>query len=117
MGDPFMYPAVHRQMSERDVLGVFGDELTAQLVELPVGEWSGPVTSAFGLHLARLDVFEPGRPSKLSEVRDAVHRDLVSERTRAAQQRYYEGALARYTVSMEWPDGMEPVAIPGVDEE
>ena len=103
MGDPFMYPAVHRQMSERDVLGVFGDELTAQLVELPVGEWSGPVTSAFGLHL--------------SEVRDAVHRDLVSERTRAAQQRYYEGALARYTVSMEWPDGMEPVAIPGVDEE
>ena len=114
IGDPFMHAAVHRDMSERDMLSVFGKEFAAQLVELPVGEWSGPVTSAFGLHVARLDALELGRPSELREVRRAVYRDLVSERTRKAEQRYFEGLLSQYTVTMEWPEGMEPIDIPGV---
>ena len=114
MGDPFMYPAMHRDMRERDVLGVFGDKFTAQVVELPVGEWSGPITSAFGLHVARLDMLDLGRPSELTEVRDAVYRDLVSKRTREAEQLYFEGLLSQYTVTMEWPEGMEPIDIPGV---
>ncbi len=114
MGDPFMYPAMHRDMRERDVLGVFGDKFTAQVVELPVGEWSGPITSAFGLHVVRLDMLDLGRPSELAEVRDAVYRDLVSKRTREAEQLYFEGLLSQYTVTMEWPEGMEPIDIPGV---
>jgi hypothetical protein len=114
MGDPFMYPATHRDMRERDLLGVFGEEFAAQVVELPAGEWSGPVTSAFGLHLVRLDALDLGRPSELHEVRDAVYRDLVSERTRAAEQSFFDGLLSQYTVTMEWPEGMEPIDIPGV---
>jgi len=55
-----------------------------------------------------------GRPSELDEVRDAVHRDLVSERTREAEQRYFDGLLAQYTVTVEWPEGMDPVELPGV---
>lgn len=114
LGDPFLYPAVHRAMSERDLSGVFGNEFASQLIELPVGEWSGPVTSPFGLHLARLDTLQPGRLSTLDDVYDAVRRDLVSERAREAEQRYFEGLLSQYTVTAEWPDGMEPVVIPGV---
>ncbi len=114
MGDPFMYPATHRDLRERELLGVFGEEFTAQVVELPAGEWSGPVTSAFGLHLVRLDALDLGRLSELHEVRDAVYRDLVSERTRAAEQSFFDGLLSQYTVTMEWPEGMEPIDIPGV---
>ncbi len=101
MGDPFMYPATHRDMRERELLGVFGEEFAAQVVELPAGEWSGPVTSAFGLHLVRLDALDLGRLSELHEVRDAVYRDLVSERTRAAEQSFFDGLLSQYTVTME----------------
>jgi hypothetical protein len=114
LGDPFMFPAVHRDMSERDLWSVFGEEFAVQLVELPVGEWSGPVTSAFGLHVVRLEALELGRPSELAEVRDAVHRDLVSKRTREAEQQYFEGLLSQYDVTVEWPEGMEPVSLPGV---
>jgi parvulin-like peptidyl-prolyl isomerase len=113
MGNPFMYPVTWRDMPERDLLGVFGDEFTAQLVELPVGEWSGPVTSAFGFHIARLDALELGRSSELHEVRDAVYRDLVSDRTREAEQRYFGGLRSRYRVTIEWPEGVEP--IPSLD--
>ena len=114
VGDPFMFPAVHRDMRERDLSGVFGEEFASQLLELPVGEWSGPVTSAFGLHVARLDALQSDRPSELAEVHDAVYRDLVSKRTREADQRYFEGLLSQYTVTIEWPEGMEPVPLPGV---
>ncbi len=114
MGDPFMYHATHPDMRERDLRGVFGEEFTAQVVELPVSEWSGPITSAFGLHVVRLDMLNLGRLSELHEVRDAVYRDLVSKRTREAEQRYFDGLLSQYTVTVEWPEGMEPVLIPGV---
>ncbi len=114
LGDPFMFPAVHRDLSELDLASVFGEEFAAQIVELPVGEWVGPVTSAFGLHVARLDALESGRPSTLAEVRDAVYRDLVGKRTREAEQRYFEGLLSQYTVTVEWPEGIAPVSLPGV---
>ena len=114
LGDPFFHPAVFSDISQQQLAGVFGADFAAQVVELPLGEWSGPITSAFGLHLARVGRFDPGRPSLLDEVRDAVYRDLVSERTREAEQQYFEGLLSQYTVTAEWPEGMEPVAIPGV---
>jgi hypothetical protein len=114
MGDPFMYPAAHGNMREQAVLGLFGEEFTAQIAELPIGEWSGPVTSAFGLHIVRVDMRDPGRTSELAEVRDAVRRDLVSQRTREADQSYFDGLLAQYTVTVEWPEGMQPVDLPGV---
>jgi len=101
-------------MRERELAGVFGEEFAAQVVGLPEGEWSGPVTSAFGLHIARLDALDPGRPSELEEVRDAVLRDLVSQRTREAEQQFFEGLLAQYTVTVEWPEGMEALELPGV---
>ena len=101
-------------ITERQLAGVFGSEFAIAIVGLSVGEWSGPIASPFGLHLARVDQLEPERPSTLDEVRDAVYRDLVSERTREAEQRYFEGLLSQYTVTAAWPEGMEPVSIPGV---
>ena len=114
MGDPFMYPPVYRDVSERELLGMYGDEFATQLVVLPVGEWSGPVTSAFGVHVVHLEALELGGRYELHEVRDAVYRDLVYARTRDTEQRYFEGLLSQYTVTVEWPEGMEPVSIPGV---
>ena len=88
--------------------------LIEQIVDQPVGQWIGPVTSAFGVHLVRVDAFEPGRASELSEVRDAVYRDLTSDRTRRAEEQFFDRLLAQYTVTVDWPEGMEPLEIPGV---
>ena len=47
-------------------------------------------------------------------MRDAVHRDLLGERTRETDERYFEVLLDKYTVTVEWPEGMPPVDLPGV---
>ena len=38
----------------------------------------------------------------------------MSQRTREAEQLYFDGLLAQYTVTVEWPEGMDPVELPGV---
>jgi hypothetical protein len=114
VGDPFMHPGAFLDMPERELKGLFGEEFAAQVVDLPLGEWSGPVTSAYGLHIVRLDGLTSARPSELFEVRGAVYRDLVSERTREMDASYFEALLARYTVTVEWPEGMAPLDIPGI---
>jgi AcrR family transcriptional regulator len=114
VGDPFMHPPAFWDIREMEVSSLFGEGFAAQLLELPLGEWSGPVTSAFGFHVVRVDGLVPGRASELVEVLDAVHRDLVGERTREADERYFEALLGRYMVTVEWPEGMAPVDLPGV---
>ena len=62
VGDPFMHPAAFRDLRVSDVAGLFGEEFAAQVVELPMGEWSGPVTSAFGFHVVHLDALAGSYP-------------------------------------------------------
>ncbi len=114
VGDPFLFPSFFGDMSEAGIANTFGPEFQAAVLELPVGEWSGPIRSAYGLHLVRVDAKDPGRIPELAEVREAVYRDLVSERTGQAEQAYFEGLLSQYTVTVEWPEGMEPLDLPGV---
>jgi hypothetical protein len=114
VGDPFLFPSFFGEMSELGITNTFGPEFKDAVLELPVGQWSGPTRSAYGLHLVRVDVKEPGRIPELTEVRDEVYRDLVSERTAQAEQAYFQGLLSQYTVTVEWPEGMEPLDLPGV---
>ena len=107
VGDPFLHPAVFRDISQQQLSGVFGSNFRSDRAsEVPAGGGSMQRTSCRWC--------EPGRPSELAEVRDAVYRDLVGERTRETEKHYFEGLLSQYTVTAEWPEGMEPVAIPGV---
>jgi len=114
VGDSFLYPAFFGDMSELAISNTFGIEFKDALLTLTPGEWSGPVASPYGLHLVRIDFLTPGRIPELAEVREAVYRDLVSELTQEAEQAFFEGLLSQYTVSVQWPEGMAPVDIPGV---
>ncbi len=114
LGERLMVPPEHRDLPRRGVAATFGPGFGEQITDLPIGEWAGPVTSAYGEHLVRVDAFTPGRPSELDEVRDAVYRDLTSDLTEQAEAAFFDGLLAQYTVTVDWPEGMDPVDIPGV---
>ena len=81
----------------------FGQAFADRLSKLPIGEWSGPIESPFGLHLALVDARTEGNHSTLAEVRDAVERDWSYAQREEASKRFYEDVLARYSVSIEWP--------------
>ncbi|MGI9629327.1 MAG: peptidyl-prolyl cis-trans isomerase [Longimicrobiales bacterium] len=114
LGDPSLLPAQQVDVSERGMATTFGAEFAGEIPSLSVGAWSEPIRSNFGVHLVRLDEWTPGRLSELAEVRGAVYRDLTSARTEEAEEQFVEGLLGQYTVTVDWPEGMEPVDIPGV---
>lgn len=100
-GDSTMLPARLESAPASEVARVFGSEFADALGDAPVGSWSDPIRSGFGLHLVRIDAREEGRPATLDEVRSEVERDLQNQRTQEADAAFYEKLRANYTVRIE----------------
>jgi hypothetical protein len=104
LGDPLPLPNEYEAATGADVARLFGREFPKKLAGQPVGRWSGPVESAYGLHLVLVRERTAGRTPPLNEVRDAV----VSE-WRAAQRQQLNANFrcqrrAKYAVTVRWPD-------------
>jgi hypothetical protein len=104
LGDVTMLERAFADTTLRDVAAQFGDAFAARLAQLPVGQWQGPVESAYGTHLVLVSERTEGRAPGLDEVRDAVRRDWLNEQRIAANARFYQSLLQRYTVTVEGRD-------------
>ena len=62
--------------------------------------WFGPVPSAYGAHLVRLDTYTEGRPRTLDEVRDTVVEDWRRDHVAAREAERYAEMRARYEVEV-----------------
>ncbi len=110
VGDPTMLPAT-MTASASEVARVFGSKFEIALRTLPLGAWQGPVSSGFGIHLVELQAREAGHKASLSEVRDAVTRDLMHARSQEATAAFYERVKATYNVRIDdAPDGLKDPA-------
>jgi hypothetical protein len=100
-GDSTLLPADLVAATRADVAAQLGEQLAAELIDAPLGRWFGPVASAYGAHLLRVDLREEPRVSTLAEVRDAVERDVRYARSEAASEALYARLRARYTVRID----------------
>jgi hypothetical protein len=102
-GDATMLPRELPPGPVSEVARTFGDKFVAGLEGLPVGQWGGPVESAYGLHVVLLT--ERTTPSRLAlvELRPLVVREFLAERQRTQLQDLYRALLAKYTVTIEAP--------------
>jgi hypothetical protein len=99
-GDATMLPATLAAPAG-EIRRIFGSGFEAALRTLPVGGWQGPVLSGFGVHLVELRSREPGRKARLTEVRDAVERDLLHARAQEMSSAFYERLKAGYDVRID----------------
>jgi parvulin-like peptidyl-prolyl isomerase len=81
----------------------FGDRFAAALDSVPVGRWSGPMESRYGLHLVLIRERKPGSIPILAEVRDQVRRQILNERRQSGMDALYEQMRDNYQVSVRWP--------------
>lgn len=100
-GDPFMFPRDLASRSERELAKTFGAEFAAKVFELPIGEWSGPVASAYGEHLVFVHGGLPAVLPALAVVRREVSESLLEERGKRALRETLRGLRERYTVRIE----------------
>lgn len=100
-GDPIPLPSDIQNMRESELARLFGAVFTDGLKALETGRWSGPVVSGFGFHLVYIESWVPGRTPDLSEVRDLVQRDWISQRGRETIDGLYDRLAENYSIEVE----------------
>jgi hypothetical protein len=101
LGDPSLLENQFADVEAAEVAKQFGEKFASALSDLPVGEWQGPVESAYGVHLIFVDERTERRTPALEEVRDAVRREWSNMRQLESTRKFYDGLLKRYTVIIE----------------
>jgi hypothetical protein len=86
--------------SRETVDGIFGQGFFEQLFELPRGRWSGPLESAYGIHLARIDERVEARLPVLAEIRETVLRDWKAMKAQQIRELHYARLRANYVVEI-----------------
>ena len=101
-GDPLlMVEPAFKDEPLREVARALGQVFAAKLLELPIGEWTGPVRSGFGLHLVFVEKRTEGKVAKLEEVREAVARDWSEAKRREMREGFYEELRKKYVITVE----------------
>ena len=81
----------HARVSARDIRRRFGAAFSDAVLALAPGQWHGPVSSGYGVHLVYVHAVETAAAPVLDTVRDRVVQDW-----RAQQQQEFNAAfLAR----------------------
>ena len=101
LGDPMQLPGKLENASEREVSRLFGQEFARSVLALEPGGWHGPVLSGYGVHLVRIENFQPGRRPQLEEVRSRVKTELLDQRRREATDLLYEKLSENYVIEIE----------------
>jgi hypothetical protein len=114
MGDRFALSVDYAGKTAREVDQNFGSGFGEQLLQAPVGEWSGPVESAYGLHLVRvLERTQPRLP-EFDELRDRLSTDYSFETRQDANALALERLTERYRIVFDgsWtPSAAELVSL------
>lgn len=100
LGDATQLPAELPLSSEASIGQTFGAGFADALAKAPVGTWTGPVVSSFGVHLVRVTGREPGRVPTLAEVRGEVVREWTNARRREFDDQRFAALLKNYTVTI-----------------
>jgi hypothetical protein len=103
MGDPFMLGDNFTALPASEIAYQFGKEFAAKLSGLQTGFWQGPVQSSFGVHLVFISERTNDHLPALAQVRDAVRREWDDARRTESNEKFYQGLLKHYTVTIEQP--------------
>jgi len=103
LGDAFMGGYSFNDETDFGVSRLFGQAFAQQIFKMPVGQWAGPVESAYGLHLVRVDSRTDSRLPLLEQVRDKVRVEWVAEQQRKTNDMLYSELRKRYEIIIEGP--------------
>lgn len=111
VGDRFALSVDYADKTAREVDQSFGAGFGEQLIEAPVGEWFGPVESAYGLHLVRVVERSEPRLPDFDELRGRLSADYGFETRQAANAEALERMTERYQIVFESSREPTPVEV------
>ena len=110
VGDATLLPGTMPLSTPNQIAGTFGGEFLDGLEGLPDEEWSGPISSTFGLHLVRIGERQPARDPELAEVLEDVTQEWRTETRLDVVEERYQQILEGYEIVVEEPATDAPEA-------
>ena len=101
LGDPFLRGRELPLTAERDLAGIFGPQFAAAVLTLPVGSWSAPIRSSYGLHLVRVSAHTDAHTPDLATARTSVVRDWKDAHQADADRAALARLRHRYDIRIE----------------
>ncbi len=101
LGDHALLESRLVDVDEQAVAAQFGPDFASAVFALPAGEWSGPVTSGYGVHLVRVTAAPAPRERPYAEIRHELVAAWREERRSELAARYRARLLAKYDVIID----------------
>ena len=103
LGDSLMLGSDFPDKDQVDIQNLFGSVFAQSVVGLPPGQWHGPLTSGYGVHLVYVSsVSEPPAPD-FDALRDRLVQDWTADEGDELKEKFYAGLRDQYTVIIEQP--------------
>jgi hypothetical protein len=101
LGRPTLLPPSQERATTDIVSRDFGPKFVERVQHLPVGEWSGPISSSFGDHLVRVEERTLPVLPALGSVRARVAREWELDRRSRAADEGYRNLREQYDVLID----------------
>jgi hypothetical protein len=100
-GDPTLLPGEMQSASAQVIVNAFGSDFAEQVLAAPVGQWTGPLQSGFGLHLVRVDDRKAGATPAFEQIRPIVVREWQTGQRTEFNKAFLDGLRAKYDIRVE----------------
>ncbi len=100
-GDNFILPSSYTDRQEQRVAQLFGADFAAALFALDPNTWSGPLQSAYGSHLVRIDNISASYLPAFSNIKEKLLADLMNRQLGELKEKSYQAMRERYEVNIE----------------
>jgi len=101
LGEPFIMKRKFGPLSLTEVSRLFGPEFANSIFQASGQNWQGPVESAFGLHLIRIDSISYRVIPKFEDIKEDVKILWQEEALRSANQKRLKTLIDKYTIDIE----------------
>lgn len=103
LGEPILIDRSYNKAPAEVVSREIGGEFADKLASAPQNKWIGPVNSAYGAHLVRVQSASGQQRPELASVRDQVVADWREANAKASVAKASDELMSRYTVTIEQP--------------
>jgi hypothetical protein len=101
MGDPFPLTFHLTEASDRDLEKSFGTGFAAAVAGVNPGEWAGPISSSYGVHLVWVHERLPARLPSLESVRTQLLHRLREERAEERLRTNLQKLRSKYVIRID----------------
>jgi len=109
VGDATLTPFEYKLATQTDITRSLGERFANEVTKLSPGDWIGPIYSAYGAHLLKINERIDQRQPDLADVRELVKREYLVSLKQEQKDLVYKKLRDNYEVTLE-PLTTAPVA-------